>query len=154
MKLRKPLVLRFHKFKKSSQPHDFYYSEQLLYYPHTSNEDLFPNDLEMCKQNYFERLGEIEQNGERFKSESEEPPVKVCSMCCLKFLSLSLKIIHSCICLRSFWVWKELFHALKVPIIARIIGRTLIFFRINVFLEWALELVCAASGGPKKNVGR
>ena len=43
----------------------------------------------------FERLGEIEQNGERFKSESEEPPVKVCSMCCLKFLSLSLKIIHS-----------------------------------------------------------
>ena len=43
----------------------------------------------------FERLGEIEQNGERFKSESEEPPVKVCCMCCLKFLSLSLKIIHS-----------------------------------------------------------
>ena len=24
----------------------------------------------------FERLGEIEQNGERFKSEAEEPPVK------------------------------------------------------------------------------
>ena len=46
MKLRKPLVLRYHKFKQSSEPHDFYYSEQLLYYPHTCNEDLFPEDLE------------------------------------------------------------------------------------------------------------
>ena len=43
----------------------------------------------------FERLGEIEQNGERFKSESEEPPVKDFGMGCLKFLSFSLKIIHS-----------------------------------------------------------
>ena len=59
MKLRKPLVLRFHKFKQSTEPHDFYYSEQLLYYPHTANEDLFPNDLSMCKQKYFERLEQI-----------------------------------------------------------------------------------------------
>ena len=59
MKLRKPLVLRFHKFKESSEPHDFYYSEQLLFYPHTSNDELFPNNLSTCKQKYIERIAEI-----------------------------------------------------------------------------------------------
>ena len=50
--------MRFHKFKQSSEPHDLYYSEQLLYYPHTCNEELFPDDLDMCKK-YYERLEEI-----------------------------------------------------------------------------------------------
>ena len=59
MKLRKPLVLRSHQFKQSSDAHDFYYSELLLYYPHKNNDELFPDDLEMCRNKYLDKLDEI-----------------------------------------------------------------------------------------------
>ena len=57
--------MRFHKFKQSSEPHDFYYSEQLLYYPHTCNERLFPDDLDMCKK-YYEEINYVKSK-ERVK---------------------------------------------------------------------------------------
>ena len=38
---------------------------------------------------------------------------------------------------------------MKIAFTARIIRRTLIFFKIDVFVGGALELVCAAPGGPE-----
>ena len=41
MRLRKPLVLRFHKFKQTTEPHQYYFSQLRLYHPHDTN-DLEP----------------------------------------------------------------------------------------------------------------
>ena len=50
MKLRKPVVVRLHKFKKDSEPHEFYFSELELYHIFDSQkeEDLCQEDLNMC----------------------------------------------------------------------------------------------------------
>ena len=46
-------------------------------------------------------------------------------------------------------VLKGLFYALKIAVVARIIKRTLIFFKMDFVVGWAFELVCAAPGGPE-----
>ena len=50
MKLRRPLVLRFHKYKQLSEPHEFYFSQLRLYHPH-SVEDMteWESSLEKCR---------------------------------------------------------------------------------------------------------
>ena len=55
MILRKPLCLRFPKFKQLSEPHEFFFSQLRLYHPHTK-EDLgvWETDEEMCRQAFIE----------------------------------------------------------------------------------------------------
>ena len=54
MKLRSPMVARFHKFSKVKTPHEFYYSELQLYRPFASEDELSNNSLEICKSLYHE----------------------------------------------------------------------------------------------------
>ena len=53
MKLRRPLVLRFHKYKQLSEPHEFYFSQLRLYHPH-SVEDMtdWETSFEKCRAAY------------------------------------------------------------------------------------------------------
>ena len=60
MKRRSPQVLRYHKFNKEKNPHEFYYSELQLYHPHGLISDLHNFDLEReredfdtCKETYY-----------------------------------------------------------------------------------------------------
>ena len=46
MKLRRPLALRLHKFKKRENAHEYYYSEMQLYLPFGNKNELFPDDFE------------------------------------------------------------------------------------------------------------
>ena len=60
MKLReKPLVLRFYKYKQNDNPHEFFYSELLLY-RHWRNEEkeLHLEDLSLC----VELFNDIEED--------------------------------------------------------------------------------------------
>ena len=55
MKLRSPMVARFHKFSKRKNTHEFYYSELQLYRPFTSEDELHFNNLDECKNLYEEK---------------------------------------------------------------------------------------------------
>ena len=59
MKRRNPKVLRFHKFKERTEPHQHYYSEMQLFLPFQQEEDLFPNDVDQCREKYFQNKGKI-----------------------------------------------------------------------------------------------
>ena len=48
MKLRSPQCLRFHKINRMQFPHEYEYSQLLLYRPFMSEEELFPYDREKC----------------------------------------------------------------------------------------------------------
>ena len=64
MKLRTfPSVLRLHKWNQTNNPHEFFYSELVLYRPWKSESELHPNDLEACLQLH----GDFE-NHERLKT--------------------------------------------------------------------------------------
>ena len=55
MKLRgTPKVLRQHKFREENNPHEFFFSQLLLYRPWRKEEELFPSDIEECIQLYQE----------------------------------------------------------------------------------------------------
>ena len=54
MKLRKSYVARLHKFNKTKNPHEFYYSELQLYKPFKEESELYPNNLDKCMQLYDE----------------------------------------------------------------------------------------------------
>ena len=56
MRLRRPLALRLHKFKQKENAHEYYYSEMQLYLPFEKEDDLFPDDLELCRKKYEENL--------------------------------------------------------------------------------------------------
>ena len=62
MKLReKPLVLRIYKYNKQNNPHEFFYSELLLYRPWRNEEtDLHLKDIGAC----LALFNEIEENEE------------------------------------------------------------------------------------------
>ena len=50
MILRKPLCLRFPKFKQLTEPHEFFFSQLRLYHPHTKEDlDVWETDEEMCQ---------------------------------------------------------------------------------------------------------
>ena len=48
------MVLRYHKINKQKQPHEFYYSELQLYYPHSAERSLEreKDSLDVCKETY------------------------------------------------------------------------------------------------------
>ena len=55
MRLRKPLVLRFHKFKQTKDPHQFYFSQLRLYHPHSVIDlEVWEDDLDRCLKAYNE----------------------------------------------------------------------------------------------------
>ena len=60
MKLRKPICLRFHKFKVLSEPHEYFFSQLRLYHPHSKSDlDIWENDYDKCKKDYDENLNGI-----------------------------------------------------------------------------------------------
>ena len=55
MRLRKPLVLRFHKFKQTTDPHQFYFSQLRLYHPHSVTDlNIWEQDFDKCVAAYNE----------------------------------------------------------------------------------------------------
>ena len=49
MKLRKfDAVIRRHKFSTKKDPHEYFYSELLLFWPWRNESELFPDDAEKC----------------------------------------------------------------------------------------------------------
>ena len=59
MQLRKPLVLRIHKHKKSENPHAYSYSEMQLYHPVFYEDDLYPDEKDKCIDFYKKNLDNI-----------------------------------------------------------------------------------------------
>ena len=79
MKLRKPLVLRFHKFKQNTEPHEFYFSQLRLYHPHSKNDlDAWENDMDVCIKAYNEARESI--NYVRSKVMKYQEEVEVAQM--------------------------------------------------------------------------
>lgn len=60
MRLRSPLVIRFHKFNNNKDPHEFRVSTLQLYIPFKSEEDLFLDDETKCKQLYLKNTKNIQ----------------------------------------------------------------------------------------------
>ena len=56
---RKPLVLRFHKFKKTTNPHEFFFAEMELYRPFRKSSDIFIDDFEQCERLYQHKSASI-----------------------------------------------------------------------------------------------
>ena len=54
-----PAILRFHKYKEENKPHNYYFSELLLYYPHFHESEIFPDDETACKNLYLEKQQQI-----------------------------------------------------------------------------------------------
>ena len=56
MKLRSPQVLRYHKFNREKNPHEYYYSELQLYSPHTNKPSTGLNkekeSLDLCLKTF------------------------------------------------------------------------------------------------------
>ena len=61
MKLRRPIVVRLHKFKKESEPHEFYFSELELFhiFDNQEEENLCKEHLEMCIACYEANIDDI-----------------------------------------------------------------------------------------------
>ena len=59
MKLRGKKVLRFHKIKQTSNPHEYYFTEMQRYTSFTSDDDLHPDDFENCLKLYTSKFDEI-----------------------------------------------------------------------------------------------
>ena len=70
MRRRSPQALRFHKLNKEKSPHEYYYSELQLYYPHMASKKCSLKEekesAEVCHQTYVE--------GEIFKVKSKIMP--------------------------------------------------------------------------------
>ena len=61
MRLRKPLVIRFHKFKQTTDPHQFYFSQLRLYHPHSTTDlEKWEKDMVACEEAYQENKEAIE----------------------------------------------------------------------------------------------
>ena len=79
MKLRKPLVLRFHKFKQKTEPHEHYFSQLRLYHPHSKSDlDVWENDMDVCIKAYNEARESI--NYVRSKVMKYQEEVEVAQM--------------------------------------------------------------------------
>ena len=59
MKLRSKRVIRFHKFSNNKNPHEFYFTEMQKYLPFVDEEELYPGDIDKCKNLYESKLDEI-----------------------------------------------------------------------------------------------
>ena len=60
MRLRSPLVIRFHKFNINKDPHEFRVSTLQLYIPFQNEKDLFLDDENKCKQLYLKNIKNIQ----------------------------------------------------------------------------------------------
>ena len=61
LRLRKPLVLRFHKYKQLSDPHQYYYSQLCLFHPHSVDDQKFwESDLDKCMNAYNQAKSSID----------------------------------------------------------------------------------------------
>ena len=49
MRLRRPIALRYHKFKQTTEPHEFFFSEMELFRPFRKDSELFPDDFDKCE---------------------------------------------------------------------------------------------------------
>merc|ERR1711954_459615 len=59
LKLRRPIALRYHKYKETTDPHQYFFSEMELYVPFHSESELFPDDFEKCERKYRECKNDI-----------------------------------------------------------------------------------------------
>ena len=60
MKRRRPRVIRIHKVKQITQPHEYYYSEMQLFLPFDKEDDLFPDDADACERKYNQNIEKID----------------------------------------------------------------------------------------------
>ena len=65
MKKRSQKAIRFHKFNKTKDPHQWYFSELLLYLPFKKEEELFPDNLESCIALYVSKYDIISRTREQ-----------------------------------------------------------------------------------------
>ena len=49
------LKIRFHKKNENKAPHEFYYSENLLFKHYRNESELFQNDFKKCQELYFKK---------------------------------------------------------------------------------------------------
>ena len=54
MKKRSPRCIRFHKYKKTTDRHQYFFSQMQLFLPHEKEDDLYPDDSELCEKLYLE----------------------------------------------------------------------------------------------------
>ena len=60
LQLRKPLALRYHKFKETNNPHEYYFSEMELYTHFRKESELFPEDIVKCEERYNRQKNSIQ----------------------------------------------------------------------------------------------
>ena len=80
MRLRSPLVIRFHKFNINKDPHEFRVSTLQLYTPFQNEKDLFLDDENKCKKLYLkntENIQNIKQQIFPYLEDVEEARSKV-----------------------------------------------------------------------------
>ena len=65
LKLRKPIALRYHKYKETTEPHEFFFSEMELYSPFRVDSELYPDDVERCQDLYIQRKFSIQYTKSR-----------------------------------------------------------------------------------------
>ena len=65
LKLRKPIALRYHKYKETTNPHEFFFSEMELYTPFREDSELFPDEIEKCQDLYNQRKFSIQYTKSR-----------------------------------------------------------------------------------------
>ena len=77
MHLRKPIALRLHKFKRTTDTHEFCYSELQLYKAFRKESELLPDDAQECIRKYYhevehKRLLEIKSQVMKHVTDVEE----------------------------------------------------------------------------------
>ena len=77
MKLREPQVLRYHKFNKEKNPHEFYFSQLQLYHPHTislkTGLHQERDDIEICLKTFDNsRINKVKEKIMPFLDSVEE----------------------------------------------------------------------------------
>ena len=74
MRLRNfPAVIRRYKFRRENNPHEYFYSELLMFTPWLSESDLFAGDMDKCRE-LFDELDTT--TGEDFPELSKIESVK------------------------------------------------------------------------------
>ena len=80
MKLRKPLCLRFHKYKLTSEPHEHFFSQLRLYHPHNKTDlDIWEQDEEKCREAFLkneEAIKYVRQKVMKYQQKVEENQAK------------------------------------------------------------------------------
>ena len=61
MRRRKPVALKIHKYKQHDDPHQFYFSQLRLYYPHTPTDlEIWEESMEACRATYDANIAAIQ----------------------------------------------------------------------------------------------